>query len=185
MSIALLSLVSLTMVCVGVITVLIIYASYGPYAALNSFITFAVSLIAVVVYLSRRVLRVDVVKTGAAPVTNRFNVIVRGGAVCDVLNYLTEFLRGDEFFELRDADIKCSESDGFLHISTRYRGAWGVGVEVSAFASRYDDGVELTFTLTPWSVEELSLKYTESVLRLITSKLVGCVKLWALRQGLQ
>ncbi len=169
---------------VGVSMIVMIDRLFGTHSALNSFITFIASATTSVVFASKKVFNVGAVEAVPVPTSTKFNLIIRGSNACEVLGRVSELLREEDFFELKDLDMRCERSEGFLHASCRFKGSWGIGVDLDVFVGKYgDDGVELSFNISAWSVEELSEKQLESVLRLFQSKILGGVEVWASVQG--
>lgn len=170
---------------VGILMTVVVSQVLGMYSALNSFITFVVSAIATVLFINKRVFNVSTVETVPTPISTKFNLIIKDSNVCRVLKHISELLRGEEFFELKDLDVKCEVFEGFLHASCRFKGSWGIGVDLDIFAGRYgNEGVELSFNIFVWSIEELSERQLESILRLFESKILGGITVWKLAQGL-
>ncbi|MEM1983549.1 MAG: hypothetical protein QXZ10_02440 [Sulfolobales archaeon] len=171
---------------IGISSVAVINNVFGVYSAINSFTTFIISTTAVIVFINRKVFNVSVIEVVPTPVSTKFNLIVKGVDTCKALNVLSELLNNEEFFELKDIDMKCEPSGGFLHASCRFRGSWGVGVDLDLFAGNYGErDIELSFNIFVWSIEELSEKQLESVLRLFESKIVGGLRVWVMSQGAQ
>ncbi len=175
---------TLTISAVGILMTAVINQVFGMYSAINSFITFVISAIVTAFFINRKLFNVSTVEVVPTPISNKFNLIVRHPNLCEVFNYISNIIKNDEFFELEDLDMRCDTFDGFLHASCRFRNSWGIGVDLDLFAGKYGgEGVELSFNISTWSIEELSEKQLESVLRLFESKILGGVKVWILVKG--
>ncbi|MEM1748717.1 MAG: hypothetical protein QXT01_02615 [Sulfolobales archaeon] len=174
-----------TISLVGILMTVVVNQVLGMYSALNSFITFVISAITTILFINKKVFNVSVVETVPTPVSTKFDLIIKDSDVCGVLKNISGLLRSEEFFELKDLDVKCDVFEGFLHASCRFKGSWGIGVDLDIFAGRYgNEGVELSFNISVWNIEELSERQLESILRLFESKILGGTTAWKLAQGL-
>ncbi|MCS7108075.1 MAG: hypothetical protein RMH77_06430 [Sulfolobales archaeon] len=176
--------VGVLVLVIGTVSLALIHHVFGIYSALNSFITFSISTLIVVLLINKKVFNVSIVEVVPTPASTKFNLIIKGRDMCKILQHLSELLRGEEFFELRDLDMRCEASGGFLHASCRFRASWGIGVDLDVFTGLSGDGnVELSFNISVWSIEELSTSQLESILRLFESKLLGGLEVWVLSQA--
>jgi len=176
-------LVAVVLLVLGVTMLVIINQLFDIYSTINSAITFILSYITTIVFINKKVFNLSTTEAVLTPTSTKFNLIVKGVDVCYILEYISNLLRNDEFFELRDLDVKCDYNGGFLHTSCRFKGVWGIGLDLDMFVSRYGgDSLELSFNISTWSIEELSEKQLESILRLYTSKLLGGIRVWTLSQ---
>ncbi len=174
--------VAVVFLVLGVIMLVIINHLLGIYSTINSAITFITSYITIIIFINKKVFNLSTTEAVSVPTSTKFNLIVRGVDVCHTLEYISNLLRSDEFFELRDLDVKCDRG-GFLHASCRFKGVWGIGLDLDLFVTRHGgDNLELSFNISMWSIEELSEKQLESILRLLNSKLLGGIRVWTLSQ---
>lgn len=165
----------------GIPTLVIISNVYSGTSTLNAFITFIISISSVLVYLKKSVklasLKTDVV----TPVMPRLTMVVRDADPMELLTYLANLIKTNEFFITEDVEIKSYNNEAILHASMQYVETWGSGVDVTIIATKQKDESTLYITSNPWSVEEFSESIVKTMQSLAVARLVGGVKIWQLR----
>ena len=160
---------------IGVILIFTLSSLMGSYVLFNTITTLILILIFTYVYTSRTLTGITVKES---PLPRGVSFTIRMD-MDRTLSVIEDLIKTNEFFEVLEYDIIRGGGEVYVYTSVRYLMAWGVGVDLHLnLTSTEESMVKVDLTYKPWSVEEISDRYLNSMVRLFIGRLIGGLTPW-------
>lgn len=174
-----LSFIALLSILLPIIIVGIFYFSLAPLffispSIFTSLIAYITVLLTVTIYGKIEVSKIYA-EPEVAPLTYELTIFT-SQSPNNILKKVIKLLKTDEFFEVIKIDNYSSSNEGYLYGVLRFRGAWGLGANLEIIISKINKEFKVSINVRPWSIEEISEKFSNSVVKLVLSRIYGGLK---------
>ena len=171
------TILTLILGVLGLLVVSILSLVIGIYTSLNTIITLILTLIFTYIYTSHTLASTPY-KEQPLPIPQSVSFTVERD-ISELVSIIEYLIRTNEFFKVIEYEITKRNNIVYIHVSARYLAAWGVGVDSYITLTTYKGNYTIvSLTYKSWSVEEISNRYLESVVRLFVGRLIGGLTPW-------
>lgn len=171
------TILTLILGMLGLLVVSILSLVMGLHTSLNTIITLILTLTFTYIYISRTIAG-TLYKEQPLPIPQGVSFAVKKD-ISELVSIIEYLVRTNEFFKVMEYEITRKNNMVHIHVSARYLAAWGVGVNSYITLAKYKGNCTIvSLTYKSWSVEEISDKYLESIVRLFVGRLIGGLTPW-------
>jgi len=168
------SMLALMFCTTGLIIIYLLSYIIGSYVIFNTIITLILALLFTSVYTIRTLASIG---SKESPLPQGVSFIV-GRNISDLLPSIEYLIKTNEFFEVIEYDVVWRRNEVYIYVSARYLITWGIGVNLHITLIPNNNNTKVSIAYKPWSIEEISDRYLNSMVRLFVGRLIGGLTPW-------